>query len=93
LIGGSKLNEKLNELKLCYKSLFGDEIATQSYIEVLAHEGEVVLSANKEGLVYIIKELIILCENGETGRHYHLDEAGMANKCEKPLVIQLIDTP
>ena len=80
------MEEKLNELKMCYNNLFGDEIVIQSYIEVLDYKEEVILSANKEGLLHLIKALINLCENG---KHYHLDEAGMANKCEKPLVIQL----
>lgn len=86
------MNEKIKELKMCYQKLFGEDIYSQSYIEV-TDRGEIVLSANKEGLLLLVEEIIALCENEQSGRHYHLDEAGMANKCDKPLVIQLIKAP
>jgi hypothetical protein len=86
------LNEKIKELKLCYHKLFGEDIYNQCYIEV-ADNDEIILSANKEGLLLLVEEIITLCEKGQLGNHYHLDEMGMANKCDKPLVIQLIKTP
>jgi len=39
------LEEKIRELKSCYKKLFGDEIASQCHIEV-SDSDEVVISAN-----------------------------------------------
>ncbi len=86
------MDEKNRELKKCYQKLFGNEIWNNSYIEVTDRD-EIVVSANKEGLLVLTEELIKLCEKEQTGSHYHLDEAGMANKCEKPLVIQLIEVP
>jgi hypothetical protein len=79
-------------LKLCYNKLFGDDIYEQCYIEV-ADSDEVVLSANREGLLLLVEEIILMCERGQSGAHYHLDEAGMASKCDKPLIIQLIKAP
>ena len=86
------LNEKIKELKMCYKKLFGEGIYSKCYIEVTDRD-EIVLSANKEGLLLLVEEIITLCENEQLGSHYHLDGAGMANKCDKPLVIQLIKAP
>ena len=86
------LNEKIKELKMCYQKLFGEDIYSQCYIEVTDRD-EIVLSANKEGLLLLVEEIIALCENEQSGSHYHLDEAGMANKCDKPLIIQLIKAP
>jgi len=86
------VDEKIRELKRCYQKLFGNEIWNNSYIEVTDRD-EIVVSANKEGLLVLAEELIKLCEKEQTGSHYHLDEAGMANICEKSLVIQLIQTP
>jgi hypothetical protein len=86
------VEEKITELKKCYQKLFDREIWSRSYIEVTDRD-EIVLSANKEGLLMLIEELIALCEKDQPGGHYHLDEAGMANKCEKPMVISLIESP
>ena len=86
------MKEKINELKMCYQKLFGEEVYKKCYIEI-ADKDEIILSANQEGLLLMIEELIKLCENGQSGNHYHLDEAGMADRCDKPLIIQLIKAP
>ena len=86
------LNEKIKELKMCFYKLFGEDIYSKCYIEV-ANKDEIVISANKEGFLLLVEEIIKLCENEQLESHYHLDEAGMANKCDKPLVMQLIKAP
>lgn len=86
------MSEKIKELEMCYQKLFGEDIYSQCYIEVTDNE-EIVLSANKEGLLLLIEEIITLCRQGQLGSHYHLDEGGMAHRCDKPLVIQLIKAP
>ncbi|MDD4096637.1 MAG: hypothetical protein PHP22_10405 [Oscillospiraceae bacterium] len=86
------MNEKIRELKKCYQKLFGKEIWNDSYIKV-TDKDEILLSANKKGLLLLIEALINLCGKDLIGSHYHLDEAGMANKCEKPMIITLVETP
>ena len=86
------MNEKVKELKMCFQKLFGEDIYSQCYIEV-ENSDEIVLSANKEGLLLLVEEIVTLCEIGQLGSHYHLDETGMANKCDKPLIIQIIKAP
>ena len=86
------MESKIKELQKCYQRLFSEDIYGRCFIEV-ANGEETVLSANKEGLLLLVEEIISLCENGQPGAHYHLDEAGMASKCDKPLVIQLVEAP
>lgn len=87
------MDERITELKKCYQKLFDRENWSRSYIEVTDKNDEIVLSANKEGMLVLIEELIALCDKDQPGSHYHLDEAGMADKCEKSMVITLIETP
>ncbi|WP_157942975.1 hypothetical protein [Acetivibrio saccincola] len=47
------MNEKIKELKMCYKKLFGEGIYSKCYIEVTDRD-EIVLSANKEGLLLLV---------------------------------------
>ena len=86
------MKKEICELKQCYNKLFDDAIYNQCFIEI-DDDDNVVLSANKEGLLLLIEEIITLCEKGQPGTHYHLDEAGMASRCAKPLIIQLIKAP
>ena len=82
------MKERIRELRLSYKKLFGDDVYNKSHIEI-TDGNEIVLSANREGLLLLVEEILVLCEKDQIGAHYHLDEAGMANKCEKPFIIQL----
>ena len=86
------MDKKIRALQQCYEEHFGENIQEHCYIEVI-DGSEVILSANKEGLLLLVGKIIELCENGLTGVHYHLDEAGMADKCDKPLIIQLTKAP
>ena len=86
------MNDKIKELKKCYQELFDREIGYHSYIEI-SDRDDIILSANKEGLLVIIGQLISLCGKDLIGSHYHLDEAGMANICEKPMIFQLVNPP
>ena len=56
----------------------------------LQEEVENLLSANRDGMLLLIEELIKLCAHNKNWSHYHLDEAGMADKCNKPMVISLV---
>jgi hypothetical protein len=86
------LRDNIIELRNCFQRLFNEETYSNSYIEI-TDNNEIVLSANREGLLLIIEEMITLCVNGQHSSHYHLDTAGMADKCDKPVIIQLINTP
>ena len=86
------MDDNVKKLRNYFESLFNSELYSRAYIEVMERE-EVVLSANREGLLYLVDKIILLCEQKTTGSHYHLDESGMADKCEKPIIIQLKKAP
>jgi len=82
--------EKISKLREFFEDTFRDNYIENCLVEVNNAESEIVLSANREGMLYLIMRLIDLCEHNEEWSHYHLDEAGMASKCNKPMVISLI---
>ena len=86
------MDEKIMRLRALFDMLFTKEIYRRSYIEVFDQE-ELVLSANEEGFIYIIDKMIELCEKKSDYAHCHLDEAGMADKCNKGIVISYIKPP
>jgi hypothetical protein len=81
--------DSILELKACFNELIGVSYRDNCFIEIEDKENEIVLEANREGMLYLIKVLIDLCEHNKNYSHYHLDEAGMANRCNKPMVIYL----
>ena len=83
------MTEKIQKLKNCHNELFGDTFLDGCLIEIEDKEDEMVLSANRNGMLYLISRLIELCEHNKEWSCYHLDSAGMANKCNKPMVISL----
>ena len=84
------MTEKFQKLQICFNELFGDDYLSNCFIEVENNENEIVLAANQEGMLLLINELTTLCALNKVGNHYHLDEAGMASKCDKPMVIALV---
>ena len=81
------MQEKIKQLRSAFNELFDREIYCRSFIEILDQE-DLVLSANEEGFLYLIDKMLNLCEKQTEYEHYHLDEAGMADKCEKGIVIK-----
>jgi len=86
------MEENLKKIEQLFGEIFDEKIHEYSYIEIIDNE-EIVLKANKEGLLILARELIQLCDSNFIGKHYHLDECGMANKCDKPVVITLVKPP
>ncbi|MEZ4306431.1 MAG: hypothetical protein R3F14_00060 [Polyangiaceae bacterium] len=53
------------------------------------NNGEVVVRANREGLVHLARIGLSLATQSNVGSHYHLDETGVVDHCEMPLVLVL----
>ena len=79
--------EKIKQLRNAFDGLFSREIFESSYIEILDRE-DLILAANEEGYLYLIDKIISLCETQSEFEHYHFDEAGMVDKCEKNLLMK-----
>ncbi|MCL1987264.1 MAG: hypothetical protein FWG64_04755 [Firmicutes bacterium] len=67
--------------------------ASNCYISITDSADEIVLKANTEGMLTLAQELIKLCISNINGKHYHLDECGLASECNKPMVITFVDLP
>lgn len=85
----TRLRESLAEVHARFEQ--GDTLP--HYIAISRNDHEVVLEANSPGLVYLAKELVDLAMSKESGIHVHLDEAGMADRADPPLVVAFTNAP
>ncbi len=58
-------------------------------IKALAEKGEIVISANREGLLSLAKQLTALA-NGEPGDHIHYDEYNSLEEGSAEMIIERI---
>lgn len=47
------------------------------------------IKGNVEGLIHLAKQILKVASSGVVGHHYHLDEAGMADRCDEPVAFVL----
>lgn len=69
-----------------------DEFVTggvaQQYIAVRRGPGgEIVLDANAAGMIHLAAQLLKLASAARPGKHYYVDEAGIADSADPPLAI------
>ena len=86
------MNDTINGMILCCEKLFDENFYSKCYLE-LADNESIVLSATKEGLLLLVKQILFLIEAGYPGYHSHFDEASIISKCDKPLIVEVIDPP
>ena len=58
-------------------------------IKALAEKGEIVISANREGLLSLAKQFTALA-NGEPGDHIHYDEYNSLEEGSAEMIIERI---
>jgi len=88
------MRNEINKLRIYADKVFNDEIMCcehpNIYIEVTNTEDETHLGANRAGFLYLAIQLLQLADSDYYGNHYHLDEAGAASMCDKPIVIGFV---
>ena len=78
-----KLIRELEEIN----SLSTIDGVSKHYLEITKNNFETVLSANKQGLVWLALEALKLAQKHQDGAHVHIDESGLADKAETNIVI------
>lgn len=62
------------------------------FIEILKGvDGEVVVRANREGLIHLARSCLSLAIKPTVGSHQHFDEAGIVDRCDVPLILVLAE--
>jgi hypothetical protein len=61
--------------------------AANAYVAVREKSGEVVVAANREGLVLIALQLLRLADKSVTGAHYHVGESSIADSADVAIVL------
>lgn len=68
---------------------FGHEWENGFEIETKITDGEILISANKAGLISLAKQLLTLAQdNVPQHYHYHLDEHNALEEGSIPLIVQ-----
>ncbi|MHB8065696.1 MAG: Imm32 family immunity protein [Ruminiclostridium sp.] len=86
-------SEAINNLKKCCYELnsINDDLLSEKivdhYLEIIENKSEVVIRGNIEGLIYLANAILELALERKDDRHFHLDETGIVNKCDKELII------
>jgi hypothetical protein len=47
------------------------------------------IRGNREGLIHLAKQILQIATAGVEGSHYHLDQAGMADRCDMKVAFVL----
>ena len=93
------MNEKIVKVRSLLRELYGED--NSSSIDIIDNRpngiNEIIISANMTGLFLLTEQLINLCgnicENNSNSGHYHFDNAGIAGRCDIPIVIRIDETP
>ena len=72
-------------IELDNKSIEGG--VAHQYLTISQNKYEVTISANKEGLIWLALEALQLANASQQGSHVHIDESGIADKADVPLVL------
>jgi hypothetical protein len=56
-------------------------------LSLQATENEVVLSGNKDGLLYLSSILLSLAAQASEGQHYHFDENTTFDRCDRDFIV------
>ena len=60
------------------------------FIEIRkGRDGEVLVLANREGLIHLARTCLSLATQPTVGSHQHFDETGLVVRCDMPLVLVL----
>lgn len=87
------MRKPISNLSAYLKEKIGEEYKNSSYIQIENNERETVLSLNRDGLLLLIEQMSLIYDKSHRDAHYHLDAEGIVDKCDKPIVVSLVDAP
>jgi hypothetical protein len=67
-----------------------EDVTAASYINVRAGSGEVIVEGNREGLLLLASQILAVAAGEVAGKHFHLDEASLADTAEQAVVFALV---
>ena len=84
------LTKALELLKKLDSQAILDGISTQYLeIELISEHNEIRINGNAEGLIYLSRVFLEVAFKNEVGSHFHIDETGVPDKCDAPIVVCL----
>ena len=91
------IDEIFEQIRACYKGFLDEnfeEIATRSYIAISNNDIDgTILSANSEGMLLIMGDLITLGKERKLYGHRHYDKHSRTTECDRPMIIRYAKAP
>jgi hypothetical protein len=88
-----EIDSAIRKLESIWETSLKDGVTT-SFLEIRDnHPRETTLRADWDGLVAFAIDVLRVAASGTEGHHAHIDEAGIADHCDRKLVIAYASAP
>ena len=84
------MQEKIKKVSPLLQQI-DEEVVSSLAVEIIENEYEINIRANRKGLLALAKQLVSLCGRNVEYGHYHLDDCSIAQRCDKPVVVTLVN--
>jgi hypothetical protein len=67
-----------------------DAVISASQLRVRTGSGEAIIEGNRAGLLLLASQILALARGSVAGKHFHLDEASLADTADQAVVFALV---
>ena len=67
-----------------------DDVISASQLRVRTGSGETIIEGNRAGLLLLASQILGLARSSLAGKHFHLDEASLADAADQSVVFALV---
>lgn len=86
------MEEKIRQVGELLRQIVDEDVASGLAVDVIENEYEIIVQANRRGMLSLAEQLVALCERNVAYGHYHLDGCGIAHRCDKPVVVTFVNS-
>jgi hypothetical protein len=70
-----------------------DEAKSSAFVQITRTDTEIVVDADRLGLIHLAARLLSLAEQQSPGSHFHFDRVSIAGPCDIPIIVCYLDNP
>jgi hypothetical protein len=86
------MSDRLQPLLITLADL-EDEAKGAAFIQITQNNSEIVIDADRNGLIHLAARFLSLAEQRSPGSHFHFGRVSIAGQCDIPLVVCYLDDP
>src|SRR4030095_7471385 len=64
-----------------------------AFIQITQNDRELVVDADRAGLIHLAARLLSLAQQQSPGSHFHFDRVSITGSCDVPIIFCYVDTP